>query len=73
MSNSNNTDITRRYFHGGYVDLSATSALNMERWYDNKRRLHRPNGLPAVVGRDGYESYWEHGEHVGYGKVSYGR
>jgi len=47
------------YFPGGYVVYD--TYRGEEHWYDDKGRLNRPNGLPAVVGADGYESYWEHG------------
>ena len=58
-------DNKRVYIHfpGGYVICDTYDVDRVdEHWYDKERRLHRSNGLPAVVGEDGYESYWEHGE-----------
>ena len=33
-----------------------------EEWQDKEGRIHRPNGLPAVLDDEGYESYYEHGQ-----------
>ena len=39
-----------------------TKDILTERWYDEEGYPHRDNGLPAIVGEDGFEEYYNHGQ-----------
>lgn len=31
-----------------------------EYWYNKEKVFHRENGLPAIIGKNGYEVYYKH-------------
>jgi len=57
---------TTMFFSGGFVTEEQTSLYWLECWYDKEGRLHRDNGLPAVVRSDGHTAYWTQGSFKGW-------
>ena len=57
---------TTMCFSGGYMTEAWTNLYLIECWYDREGRLHRDNGLPAVIRSDGHTAYWTKGSFKGW-------